>query len=135
MFNISQFKCGVELKNFSLKTDPHLLCPCCARERLKKSSLMRLQRLRSLYGKPIGIIEGGGYRCESYTSSEISAHHSGHAFDLAYPREDHWLLLSLAMQVGFTGIGDKNKKGRYQLHLDDAPDIPHQRPRPWKWTY
>ena len=118
-------------KNFSAD---EFLCPCCGESCMHPSFMARLQNLRSEYGKPLGIVEGGGFRCAEYDKSK-GAHPEGRAADLTYPREDHFLLLSLALKLGFTGIGDKNRDGKFQLHVDDAQAIQGVRPRPWKWTY
>jgi hypothetical protein len=130
--NSELFNCGISLINFSPR---EFFCPCCGVEKMNKTTLLRIQRLRTDYGNPIGVIKGGGYRCEKYERSGTSAHREGRAVDTAHPRADHFLLVDLAFKHGFRGIGDKNISGVYQLHIDDAEDIPVVRPRPWKWTY
>ena len=114
-------------------------CPCCGKEEMQHSTMSLAEEVRHRYGKPLRIPEGGGWRCDDYDST-YSAHKDGHGIDASYPREDHFTLLKLAFEVGFTGIGDKNIRDedgnpRWQMHWDDAPDIPGKRPRPWKWTY
>lgn len=108
-------------------------CPCCGESRMDLDTVKRLQTLRDLYGKRIDIVEGGGYRCAKYDEN-LGAHYSGRAVDPGVPREDLYAVMKLAFEVGFTGIGVKQKKGRWQLHLDDAPATA-ARPRPWIWTY
>lgn len=126
------FHCGIILKDF----EPHeFFCPCCGRERMNKQTLLRIQRLREDYGKPLSVVKGGGWRCENYDHSGTSAHREGKAWDSGYPWEDHFLMVDLAFKHGFRGIGDKNKGGKFQLHMDDATAIIGVRPRPWKWTY
>ena len=125
------FHCGIELENF----DPEeFFCPCCGIERMNEVTLIRHQMLRTDYGKPLGVVPGGGYRCSEYDKTN-SAHKSGQAIDAQYPKSDHFLLVELAIKHGFTGIGDKNRYSGYQLHIDDADEIQGVRPRPWKWTY
>jgi uncharacterized protein YcbK (DUF882 family) len=109
-------------------------CPCCGDTRMRQSTMDRLQRVRDKYGKPIAIVSGGGFRCASYDDSK-SAHKEGMAADLDVPRGSLFRLIRYAMEEGFTGIGVKNHDGRWQLHLDDAPEIPGVRPREWFWTY
>lgn len=109
-------------------------CPCCGKSEMDPQFMDRLQALRSEYGDTILIAKGGGFRCENYDTSN-SAHKEGKAADLLYPRRNHYRLLQLAFKHGFTGIGDKNKNGYFQLHVDTADDIPNVRPRPLKWTY
>lgn len=128
---MTEFYCGITLANFEPE---EFHCPCCGAERMHPDTLVKLQQVRNEHGKPIGVIPGGGYRCENYDQSQ-SAHKEGRAVDLSYTRDDHFRLLRLAILHGFTGIGDKNKGGSYQMHVDDAEDIPGVRPRPWKWTY
>ena len=126
------FHCGITLLDF----EPwEFFCPCCGRERMNKTTLLRIQRLRTAYGKRLDIVKGGGWRCENYEKSGTSAHREGKAFDPGYPIQDHDTLLGLGYELGFTGKGDKCKGGKYQLHLDDADEIPGVRPRPFKWTY
>lgn len=126
------FHCGITLKNFEPE---EFLCPCCGRERMDKQTLLRIQRLRSDYDKPLSVVKGGGYRCAEYEKSNTSAHREGKAVDLGYPIEDHFVMVDLGFKHGFRGIGDKCKGRKYQLHLDDADAIEMVRPRPWKWTY
>lgn len=111
------------------------VCPCCGQAEIDQKSIERLQMLREVYGKPLGIVEGGGYRCDLYGGAGYSAHKEGKAFDLSYPKADHYELVMLAFNMGFTGIGDKNKDGKFQLHIDDAEPIPGKRHRPVKWSY
>lgn len=110
-------------------------CPCCGRTDMNRRTVGRLQRVRSRYGRRMDIVEGGGFRCEKYENSATSAHRTGEAVDPGIPREDLFGVIKLAFEEGFTGIGVKNKGGRWQLHLDDAPAIAGVRPRPRVWTY
>lgn len=121
-------------KNFSFH---EFECPCgCGKSRIKKTSVDRLQWLRDKRGKPIRLINGGGYRCEDY-NTEIGAtqtHATGQAFDLDINRMDLVDILFLSEKVGFTGFGVKNRGGKWQLHIDDLPAA-EGRPRRWLWTY
>ncbi len=111
------------------------LCPCCGDERMGSRFMDRLELLRIRYGHPLGIVEGGGYRCVLRNGSPTGPHTEGVAADLVAPREDMHDLLLLAFGLGFKGIGAKQKGGKWQLHVDDAEEIPSVRPRPWFWTY
>jgi len=110
-------------------------CPCCGASHMNEQTMKKLQALRGRYGKPIHIVEGGGFRCANYDKSQYGAHKEGRAVDPTFPREDLYRLIQLAIRCGFTGIGVKNKDGKFQLHLDDAPNLTGKRPRPWIWTY
>ncbi len=110
-------------------------CPCCGKSKMNIGTVQRVQRVRDEFGKPISIIEGGGYRCARYEPDPDSSHRIGMAIDLNHSIVDHFELLDLFLKHGFTGIGDKCKNGRYKLHADDAPKVIGVRFRPWKWTY
>lgn len=120
--------------NFDSKND-NLHCPCCGQCKINRTSIERLQALREEWGKPFSMVEGGGYRCEIYNESSTGAHTEGKAFDVTVSNADYYNFIFLAMKHGFTGVGVKNKGGRFQLHLDDAESIYPQRPRPYVWTY
>lgn len=110
-------------------------CPCCGQCKMDPEFMLLFQDVRTHYGKEIHIPKGGGYRCPNYGGSETSAHREGKAGDLLIPREDIFYLVRLAITNRFTGIGVKNKDGEWQLHFDNADEIPGKRPRPWLWTY
>lgn len=117
-------------KNFH---SSEFVCPCCGQAKMDEHMMTLLQQLRDAYGKPISIIEGGGYRCE-HRDGKKGAHTEGKAVDVGIPREDYYSFMFKAMVHGFTGIGVKNKGGRHQLHIDTAEETAN-RPRPWVWTY
>jgi hypothetical protein len=100
--------------------------------------VQKLQMIRDDVGIPLGIVEGGGYRCDVYDKT-ISAHKEGHAADLDVHYRHYYAVIKAAMKVGITGIGVKNKGSgknkRFQIHLDDAEEVTGVRPRPWVWTY
>ena len=110
-------------------------CPCCGESKMNPKFMKKLQNFRIIMGFPISPVPGGGYRCPDYNKSETGAHVEGRAIDPDIPREHYHKALNAAMAVGMTGIGVKNKSGKFQLHLDDADAIPGKRPRPWVWTY
>jgi len=110
-------------------------CPCCGESKMNPDFMQRLQALRNAYGKPFGPVVGGGYRCVEYNKSFTGAHVEGRAVDPNIPREDYHQFIKLAFWFKFTGIGVKQKDGKFQLHIDDASEIPGVRLRPWVWTY
>ena len=95
----------------------------------------KLQQFRNKLGVPFSPVKGGGYRCAMQNGSETGAHVEGKAVDPDFGKEHYHRALKIAFELGFTGIGIKQKKGRFQLHLDTAEAIPGIRPRPWIWTY
>ncbi len=98
-------------------------------------TVQRVQRVRDDIGKSLSIAKGGGYRCSSYEPDPHSAHCIGMAIDLNHSIVDHFKLVGLFIEHGFTGIGDECRGGKYRLHGDDAPKVIGVRFRPWKWTY
>ena len=119
-------------KNF---TSQEFYCPCCNAERMRPEFMAKLQRLRDELGVPFSPVQGGGYRCEKYAKGSQSAHTLGMACDLNIGREYYHRVLSIAFKLGFTGIGAKQKGGKFQMHIDTAPHLEGIRPRPWFWTY
>jgi zinc D-Ala-D-Ala carboxypeptidase len=110
-------------------------CPCCGQSNMDSDFIEKLQKLRDVLGVSIGIVEGGGFRCSNYLKGAKSAHGEGKAADLNVSRAYYYDIVGMAKELGFTGIGIKNKDGRFQIHLDSAGEIPGVRPRPWIWTY
>ena len=100
------------------------------------SFMDRLQSLRTAYGKP--MIVSSGYRGKMHSEERqkrtTGTHAMGCAVDIAVSGRDALLLIELALQHGFTGIGVQQRgEGRF-IHIDDAPNAPH-RPRPHIWSY
>jgi len=110
-------------------------CPCCGECKMDADFLILNQQFRTRLGIPYSPVKGGGYRCAEYNGSETGPHVEGKAVDPNFPREHYHRALQLAFEMGFTGIGVKQKKGKFQLHLDTAKAIKGVRPRPWVWTY
>jgi zinc D-Ala-D-Ala carboxypeptidase len=89
-----------------------------------------LVQLRIAYKKPMVVTSG--YRDPSHPAEQIKAepgtHSQGIATDIAVRGADAVELLKLALQLGFKGIGVKQKgEGRF-LHLD-------MREQPAIWSY
>jgi len=125
-------------KNFGTDTDPNLCCPCCNQCKMDTDHMNRLQIIRDEVGVPMGVPEGGGYRCDAYDQSN-SEHKDGKGTDLTVAREYYYDVIKAAYKAGMTGIGVKNKrvdgKPSFQIHLGSGDNIPGKRPRPWFWTY
>ena len=90
--------------------------------------VMKLQKMRNLYGKPIRITSG--FRCAAHNRNvrgNPSSHHlEGNASDLfALSASEKFWLLKYAIEVGFSGIG----VGRDFIHVDDREGAPVV------WTY
>jgi zinc D-Ala-D-Ala carboxypeptidase len=96
----------------------------------------KLQLLRTLYGKPMRITSG--YRSIKHpveaSKRAGGTHTTGRACDVAVEGSDALLLVKLALQVGFTGIGVQQKGSGRFIHLDDVTDK-HFFSRPMIWSY
>lgn len=111
-----------------------LACKHCGRDGVQEELLDKLQALRRAYGKPIFITSG--YRCPQHpveaAKREPGTHAKGDAVDIACNGQDAYTLIKLALQLGFTGIGVKQKGvGDRFIHLD----IMDESPRPNIWSY
>ena len=101
--------------------------------------VLRLDDMRKAWGRPIIITSG--YRCPAHNQRVSSTgaagpHTTGRAVDLAVHGRDAFVIVRLALERGFTGLGfhQRGPHGGRFLHLDTLPDAPGQ-PRPWCWTY
>lgn len=96
----------------------------------------RLQSLRAAFGAPLVITSG--YRDprhpEEAKKAQPGAHAAGRACDIAIRGRDAYVLIGLAIELGFTGIGIAQKGTSRYLHLDDMPGSAGQ-PRPTVWSY
>ena len=97
--------------------------------------MARLQKLRTLYGKPMRITSG--YRDRTHPvemrKATTGAHSMGRAADIAVEGWDAMRLVQLAVEVGFSGIGVQQKGGGRFIHVDDVPA--GVLPRPAMWSY
>lgn len=103
--------------------EDEFLCPCgdakCVKADMNQAFMGKLNRLRDMFGKPVTVIKGGGYRCKTYNAriggAEDSYHLQGRAADiLAASDHDRYLLLRIAFSL-FGGVGVNNGT----IHLDD----------------
>ena len=97
----------------------------------------KLEGLRIAYGRPLKVTSAA--RCASYNvkvsaSGRNGPHTTGEAVDIAIYGKEAWILLSLALSMGFTGIGVSQKGLNRFLHLDTLPGSAKQ-PRPTVWSY
>lgn len=113
-------------------------CKCgCETNLIQDDFISKLDRLRSALGFPLVI--SSGYRCPKHNrevsgTGDSGPHTTGRAADIVVERSKAFLLISIAANNGFTGIGVKQRgTGRY-IHLDDLLNAPGQ-PRPTIWSY
>jgi len=108
-------------------------CTHCGKNEMKPAFMAKLQTLRNLYGKPMRVTSG--YRCPQHPiearKAAPGAHASGCAVDIGIEGADAHRLLTLAVGVGFNGIGVQQKGSGRFLHLDtlEGPT------RPTLWSY
>lgn len=114
-----------------------LVCSCGCGMLPDAEFMKKIEGLRVAYGKPLTVTSAA--RCPEY-NAKVSAtgptgpHTTGHAIDFAVSYADAHKLLSIALKLGFSGIGVQQKgEGRF-LHVDDLPNAPGQ-PRPTVWSY
>ena len=119
-------------------TREELACKHCGLMEIPQASIDRLQRVRDRYGKPMKL--SSGYRCPAHNAAVsgtgTTGPHTKGAFDVTVSGPEAFLLLTIALQEGFTGIG-VSQKGPHEkrfIHLDDLVDEPGQ-PRPTIWSY
>jgi len=118
-------------------TDKELACHCGCGMLPEQSFQDRLEVLRVRYGAPLAVTSGA--RCPDYNekvahTGRTGPHTQGRAVDISISGHEAFRLLSLAVVMGFTGIGISQKGTSRFLHLDDLPEVPGQ-PRPWVWSY
>lgn len=101
-------------------------CKQTGENRMSVEFMDKLQALRIKFGKPMVITSG--YRSPRHSieaaKSQPGTHAQGIACDVGVQGMDAYLLIELAMDLGFTGIGVSQKAGGARfVHLDIAPRI------------
>jgi len=121
-------------KNFS---SSEFECPCgCGESKMNAKFMTRLQTFRTVMNIPISITKGGGYICkDSANKKSEELHMTGRVAMPKIKSSQLFKAVNVAMSLGFTGIGIKNKNGTNQLHLDDIQESVGNYPRPYIWTY
>ena len=116
--------------NFSAK---EFDCSHCGKNEMRADFMERLQSLRNAYGKPMRITSG--YRCPEHPieakKAKPGSHASGCACDVGIDGPDAHQILSIALQLGFTGIGVQQKGSGRFIHLDTLTSGL----RPTVWSY
>ena len=112
-------------------------CKHTGKNEMKHSFMAKLQALRIAFNKP--MIVSSGFRDFSHPDEarkpkKNGSHPTGLAADIRVDRGDAYLLLKLALELGFTGIGIKQKGSGRFIHLDTIESNPLQ-PRPTIWSY
>lgn len=115
-------------------TAAEVACRCGCGTMPNAEFMDRVVNLRVLHDRPLRVTSAA--RCAAYDAKIGGAgpHVTGRAIDFLVDRGDAYRLLSLALKMGFTGIGVAQKGDVRFLHLDDLPAAPG-RPRPTLWSY
>lgn len=81
-------------------------CPCCHRVRICPLLLLRLEKLRGLWGEPMVLTSA--FRCDAHNSAvggvKNSLHRLGQAADVRITCEKQGRFVPLARKCGFTEI-------------------------------
>lgn len=129
---------SVDWENSKYFKASEFTCSHTGTEKMDQGFINKLNNLREIYGKPMTV--SSGYRDSTHPVEAVKkdptsgAHVSGKAADILIERKNAYELLSLAFDVGFTGIGVNQKGGARFLHLDTIEGSP-SRPRPTIWSY
>ena len=99
-----------------------------------------LTELRAAYAKPMRVTSA--YRHPTHPieakkpQGKGGSHTTGRAVDIAVERGNAFELLTLAMSMGFTGIGVNQKGGGRFIHVDNIrPNEFDRFLRPTIWSY
>ena len=139
---LRNFRTYFQTLRYNLYEYPHfnndeMKCKCgCKQNKMVDSFMQRLEVLREVYGKPIKI--SSGYRCPNHPieakKSRPGAHSEGLAADISCHGEEAAIIIKLALNMGFTGIG-VNQKGKARFIHIDTIENSDKFPRPWIWSY
>jgi len=117
-------------------SEQEVMCQCgCGRADMDPGFMDRLEELREHFGKPLTLTSA--FRCPAH-NSEVSTtgadgpHTTGRAVDILIQGLDAFRLVKVALALGFTGLGVKQKSTGRFLHLDDLQQ-PYPRPRIWSY--
>ena len=113
-----------------------LACPCCGQQAMDPVFMDRLMSMRQMLGFPFPVTSG--YRCKLHNAevggTELSAHLTGHAVDIAVRGEQALYIVVNALDFGMKGVGVKQHGSSRFVHIDDI-DGSEKQPRPWIWSY
>ena len=117
--------------------ESEFVCSHTGKCEMESEFIARLNQLRNAYGKPLTISSGfrdPTHPVEAKKKGKGGSHTTGQAADILVSREEAYILLLLAFDLKFTGIGVNQKGGARFLHLDILKNSP-TRPRPTIWSY
>lgn len=112
-------------------------CPHCGENKSTPEHRARIDELRYRAGFP--LILTSGYRCPIHNQAVSSTgpngpHTTGEASDVGVDRKRAYIVLGIAIDMKFSGIGIQQKGAGRFIHLDDLRE-PRHAPRPTLWSY
>jgi len=120
-------------ENYPNFTEKELACTFTGRCFMTEHFMGKLQELRTAYGKPLIITSG--FRDPKHpveaSKKRPGVHTRGLAVDIACDGQEAYKLIRLAINLGFKGIGIKQKGSGRFIHLDTYEEDP----RPNIWSY
>ena len=126
-------------KRWKYFSEDELRCKGTGDIKMMEEFMAKLILLREKLNQPMVI--SSGYRTPEYNEriggSKKSAHTLGQAVDIVCSGNKAHAILTLALELGFTGIGVKqhgDHKSRF-IHLDTVKSGVEGIPRPWVWSY
>jgi len=126
-------------KRWKYFSEDELRCKGTGEVKMMEEFMDKLILLREKLNQPMVI--SSGYRTPEHNEriggSKKSAHILGKAVDIVCSGEKAHAILTLALELGFTGIGVKqhgDHKSRF-IHLDTVKSGVEGIPRPWVWSY
>ncbi len=130
-------------------------CSCgCGESNMNVKFIHKLQTLRTIMAIDLPIVKGSSFSCGKsskkptkfkLTDSEDSDKRpekskakndntTGRVTEIKIKSSELFKIVNVAMGIGFTGIGIKDKNGSVQLHLDDLDESTGNQPRPYIWA-
>jgi uncharacterized protein YcbK (DUF882 family) len=120
-------------ENYPNFTEKELACTFTGKCFMMEHFMEKLQELRIAYGKPLIITSG--FRDPKHPVEQAKkrpgVHTRGIAVDIACDGQEAYKIVRLAINLGFKGIGIKQKASGRFIHLDTFD----QDPRPNIWSY
>lgn len=127
---------------WSYFSDKELSCQCGKCEpntayKMNRDFMKLLIALREKVAMPLPL--SSAYRCSQHNQAVSSTgafgpHTTGRAVDIKIRGADAYKVLRAAVNLGFTGIGFKQKGDGRFIHLDNLTAADHF-PRPTVWSY
>lgn len=109
-------------------------CQETGENEMKPEFMEKLQELRGKYNKP--MIISSGFRSVNHSierrKPKSGSHTTGLACDISVSGSDAFKIVSLAFELGFTGVGINQKGSNRFIHLDIAK-IGFYRPTVWSY--